>query len=132
MSERSLARLNRAERKAIASRARLVETLDQIQVRLSPANILSETSRNLREKGLEMTDNLVGSLRSRPVMMTILASALGWILSRRPALALLLKLFLRGSSATSDVSKHSTNSKPQRPKRPRNASRPTGAIEEMG
>jgi hypothetical protein len=123
MSDRSAARLAHAELAAAEARARLGETLEEIQEKLSPANLLTETSKGLRNKGLELTDQVITTLRSRPVLATIAASGLGWLLSRKPALAMLLKLILN-DGATSRAPAHSIASKPQRPRQPRERTRP--------
>ena len=113
MSDRSLERVNRAEQRAIDARRRLAATLDEIQEKLSPANIISETGKDLREKGLALTDQLMSSLSARPLLATAAATAIGWLLSRKPALGLLIKLFLR-RGATSGRAAHSADSKQQR------------------
>lgn len=129
MSDRSLSRLTRAERTAAQARERLGQTLNQIQDRLNPVNIINETSRELRARGLQAADQAIASLRSRPMLATAAVSALGWLISRRPGLALLLKLFLR-SSATSGQTEHSINSRPQRSGRRRKDPAPVSASEE--
>lgn len=129
MSDRSLARLVRAEKAAAEARTRLTDTLDQIQDRLNPANIISQVTAELRERGLQAVDQAMGSLRSRPVLATVAISGIGWLLSRKPGLALLLKLFLRGG-ATSRPRKHSLDSRPQRSGRRQKSTRPVDASEE--
>lgn len=116
MSERSAQRLALAEQTAADARRRLGETLSEIQEKFSPANILSEAGKGLREKGLEYTDQLIASVSTRPVVATVAASGIGWLLSRKPALGLLVRLFL-GSGATSRLSAHSIVSKPRRSRR---------------
>lgn len=118
MSARSLARLARAEKAASDARLRMSETLDEIQDKLSPSNILTEATRAFREKRSEVQTQVMSSLLSRPVLATVLLSGLGWALRKKPGLAALLNLFLRGS-ATSSPSAHSTASRPQRPRRRR-------------
>lgn len=121
MSDRSLERLSRAEQRATEARRRLGATLDEVQEKLSPANIISETSKDLREKGLALTDQLLSSLSARPLLATVAATAIGWLLSRKPALALLIKLFF-GRGATSRTAAHSIDSKRQRkPRAPSSA-----------
>lgn len=128
MSERSAARLAQAEREARAARQRLGATLDEVQQKLSPANLITETGKGLREKGLELTDQLVASLSARPMLATVAATGIGWLLSRKPALAIILKLFL-GNRATSRADAHSIGSKSQR-RRPRRRVRPADLPEE--
>jgi len=118
MSERSLARIARAEKAATNARLQLSETLDEIQDKLSPANILTEATRAFREKRTEMQGQVMSGLLSRPVLATALLSGLGWALRKKPALAAVLNLFLRGS-ATTRASAHSIHSRPQRPRRRR-------------
>jgi hypothetical protein len=123
MSHQSASRLARAELAAKQAREDLAGTLDEIQYKLSPANLISETKRNLREKGFELTDQLIGSVKSRPIVAAVAASGLAWLVSKRPALAMLLKLFL-GGSATSRRAKHSADSNTQPPPRRRRTPRP--------
>jgi hypothetical protein len=123
MSRHSAARLARAEQAAKQAREDLAGTLNEIQYKLSPANLISETRRTLREKSSELTDQLIGSVKSRPIMAAAAASGLAWLVSQRPALAVLLKLFL-GGSATSRRPKHSVDSNAQRPPRRRRTPRP--------
>jgi len=118
MSGRSLARLARAEKTASDARLRMSETLDEIQDKLSPSNILTEATRAFREKRSQVQSHVLSSLLSRPVFATALLSGLGWALRKKPGLATLLNLFLPGS-ATSSPSAHSTGSRPLRPRRRR-------------
>jgi hypothetical protein len=118
-----------AEKAADDARARLGETLNEIQEQLSPANLLRETSRGLREKGLQYTDQLIASVSSRPIVAAAAASGIGWLLSNKPGLAMLVKLFL-GRNATSRASAHSTVSRPRRSPRRRASARPAETSEE--
>lgn len=129
MSQRSIARLARAESEAAKARARLGTTLGEIQEKLSPANILDEATRELRERGLQAADQAMASLRSRPVLATLAVSGIGWLLSRRPGLALLFKLFL-GRGATARPPEHSIGSRQQRARRPRKTAGSATAPEE--
>lgn len=118
MSDRSLARLARAEQAAADARAQLGETLSLFQDRLSPANILDGVTRAVKEKRTEVSNKVMSNVLSRPVLATALLSAAGWALRKKPGLALLLKLFLRGSATTRPPA-HSIGSRPQRPRRRR-------------
>lgn len=129
MSQRSARRLALAEQAADDARARLGETLNKIQEQLNPANLLRETSRGLREKGLQYTDQLIASVSSRPIVAAAAASGVGWLLSRKPGLALLVKLFL-GRNATSRAPTHSTVSRPRRSLRRRPPARPADTSKE--
>ena len=128
MSESSLARLKRAERAADDARAHLGETLSEIHDKLSPANILTEATRALREKRSEVRDQVMSGLLSRPMVATALLSAAGWAFRKKPGLAMLLNLFLRGSATTRPPT-HSNASRSQRPRR-RRASAPAAASKE--
>lgn len=129
MSETSVARLAQAEQAARDARAQLGATLDEIQDKLSPANLISETGKGLREKSLEFTDNLFSTVGSRPVLATAAATAIGWLISRKPALAIVLRLFF-GNRATSRRSAHSIDAKPQRNRAPRSRARPVDISKE--
>lgn len=118
MSERSIARLTRAEKAASDARLRLSGTLDEIQQKLTPSNILIEATRAFHEKRSAIQGQIMSGLLSRPLLATVLLSGLGWALRKKPGLAALFNLFLRGS-ATSSPSAHSTGSRPQRPRRRR-------------
>jgi hypothetical protein len=128
VSDSSLARLKRAERAADSARAHLGETLSEIQDKLSPANILNEATRAIREKRSEVRDQVMSGLLSRPMVATALLSAAGWAFRKKPALAALLNLFLRGGATTRPPT-HSTGSRSQRPRR-RRAGAPAAAPEE--
>ena len=120
MSDRSLARVARAEKSAADARARLGETLFMFQDKLSPANILDGVTRAVKEKRNEVSNKVISNVLSRPVLATAVLSAIGWALRKKPGLALLFNLFLRGS-ATTPPPAHSIGSRPQRPRRRRSA-----------
>lgn len=108
MSHRSAARLMEAEQKAIAARARFRATLEQAQTRLSPENIVNEVMGEVRSRSLSVTSQAVESLRSRPVMSTLLVSLAGILINHRATIFALLKLLLQRKRATSGASGHSS------------------------
>lgn len=129
MSKRSLARLARAEAASAEARNRLGETLSQFQDKLSPDNLMLEVRSVVRSKRKEVSERLVSSVVSRPVIAAVIFSGLGWALRKQPALALLLNLFLRGSATTRPTA-HSSGSRPSRPRRRQSAASTAGASEE--
>lgn len=129
MSDKSLARLKRAQQLADEARTQLGETLSDIQDKFSAANIVSEATRVLRDKRTEVRDQLMSGLVSRPVLAATLLSGAGWALRKKPWLATLLNLFLRGS-ATTGPSAHSIGAGPQRPRRRRTRAPARSASEE--
>lgn len=108
MSQRSAARLMEAERQAVAARARFRATLEHAQERLSPENIVNEVVGGVRSRSLSVTSQAVESLRSRPVMSTLIVSLAGILINHRATIFALLKLLLRRKRATSGASGHSS------------------------
>ena len=85
-------RLARAEHAAHIARMRLRDTLDEIQEQMSPANLVGEAIDEIRSRGQMIVDQGIATLLSRPMMTTLAASAIGFLLRHKPGLSLLFNM----------------------------------------
>ncbi|KQP07203.1 hypothetical protein ASF28_14475 [Methylobacterium sp. Leaf99] len=75
--------LNELEKDIEASRARLDQTIDQIQERLSVSSIVDEMLGNARRTPLiGVYDGALAAVRRNPVPVMIIAAGVGWLLHR--------------------------------------------------
>ena len=107
MSVRSAERVLQAERAALAARAQFRGTLAEAQRWLSPEQLFAEATAQVRARSLSVTGQAVESLRSRPVLSTLAATAIGLLLNHRSEIFAILRMILRGRRATSKATKHS-------------------------
>lgn len=69
------------ERDVHASRARVEQTLDQIQDRLSPGQLIDQTVTYLRDGGGgEFARNLGESVKQNPLPVALIAAGVGWMM----------------------------------------------------
>lgn len=87
--------VERAREEARLARARLAETMGEIQERLNPRNLLSEAWEEVRERGQEMADQAVHLARSKPVATSAVAVAGIALLAREPIWRALATLIFR-------------------------------------
>jgi len=75
--------LNDLEKDIEASRARLDQTIDQIQERLSVSSIVDEMLGNARRTPLSgVYDGALDAVRRNPVPVLLIAAGVGWLLHR--------------------------------------------------
>jgi len=75
--------LNEMEKDIEASRARLDQTIDQIQDRLSVSSIVDEMLGTARRTPLNgVYDGALDAVRRNPVPVMIIAAGIGWLLHR--------------------------------------------------
>ncbi|SFG48539.1 DUF3618 domain-containing protein [Methylobacterium gossipiicola] len=75
--------LNDLEKDIEASRARLDQTIDQIQERLSVSSIVDEMLGNARRTPLSgVYDGALEAVRRNPVPVLLIAAGVGWLLHR--------------------------------------------------
>jgi len=75
--------LNDLEKDIEASRARLDQTIDQIQERLSVSSIVDEMLGNARRTPLSGAyDGALEAVRRNPVPVLLIAAGLGWLIHR--------------------------------------------------
>ncbi|WP_336486179.1 DUF3618 domain-containing protein [Methylobacterium nigriterrae] len=75
--------LNEMEKDIEASRARLDQTIDQIQDRLSVSSIVDEMLGTARRTPLNgVYDGALEAVRRNPVPVMIIAAGIGWLLHR--------------------------------------------------
>lgn len=75
--------LNELEKDIEASRARLDQTIDQIQERLSVSSIVDEMLGNARRTPLSGAyDGALEAVRRNPVPVLLIAAGVGWLLHR--------------------------------------------------
>ncbi|KQP31109.1 hypothetical protein ASF49_11045 [Methylobacterium sp. Leaf104] len=75
--------LNELEKDIEASRARLDQTIDQIQERLSVSSIVDEMLGNARRTPLSGAyDGALEAVRRNPVPVLLIAAGVGWLVHR--------------------------------------------------
>ena len=83
--------IGRIERELAATRARLDGTIDALQQKLSPGELMSQAVTYFKEgSGMDLSHNLGRSLRDNPVPVALIGLGLGWLVvagSRRPEAA---------------------------------------------
>lgn len=99
------ARIEAARIEVERSRARLIDTARELQVRLQPATLASEAWEKAKNKGADLAEDAVDAVRSRPIAAGGLVAALALFLAREP----IKDLVGRASDAmTSDKKKKKT------------------------
>ena len=74
------------------TRARLMESAQRLQARLSPGTLASNAWQGAKEKGADMAENAVDAVRKRPVAATGVVAAIALFLAREPLIDLAGKL----------------------------------------
>ncbi|MBX9930255.1 MAG: DUF3618 domain-containing protein [Methylobacterium sp.] len=75
--------LNELEQEIEASRARLDQTIDRIQDRLSVSSIVDEMIGNVRKTPLNGAyDGVLQAIRNNPVPVLLITAGVGWLLHR--------------------------------------------------
>ncbi|GBU17535.1 MULTISPECIES: DUF3618 domain-containing protein [Methylobacterium] len=75
--------MNELEREIEESRARLDETIDRIQDRLTVPNLVDEMIGNARRTPLsEVYDSALETVRRNPVPVLLIAAGVGWLMRR--------------------------------------------------
>ena len=70
------------------ARARLMDTAQRLQARISPGNLASNAWQGAKEKGAGLAEDAVDAVRSRPVAATGVVAALAMFLAREPLMDL--------------------------------------------
>jgi ElaB/YqjD/DUF883 family membrane-anchored ribosome-binding protein len=96
-----LAQLERAKVEAELSKKRLTSTLSTLQERLKPGNLASEAWDGVRDKGGELADNTMQSVKDRPLAASGIVAAIAIFLARNPLMRLASRV-LNGDD-TSDL-----------------------------
>ena len=66
------------------ARARLMDTAQRLQARISPGTLASNAWQGAKEKGADMAENAVDAVRKRPVAATGVIAAIALFLAREP------------------------------------------------
>jgi ElaB/YqjD/DUF883 family membrane-anchored ribosome-binding protein len=66
------------------ARARLMDTAQRLQARISPSTLASNAWQGAKEKGADMAENAVDAVRKRPVAATGVIAAIALFLAREP------------------------------------------------
>lgn len=73
-------------------RARLMATAEQLQQRLSPAQLTKDAWEGAKDKGADLAENAVDAVRARPLAATGVVAALSLFLAREPLMDLAGKI----------------------------------------
>ncbi len=88
-----LRELERAKVEAELSKKRLTSTLGTLQERLKPGNLASEAWDGVRDKGSELADNTMQTVKDRPVAASGIVAAIAIYLARNPLMRLASRVF---------------------------------------
>ena len=66
------------------ARARLMDTAQRLQARISPGTLASNAWQGAKEKGADMAENAVDAVRKRPIAATSVVAAIALFLAREP------------------------------------------------
>lgn len=88
--------LKRAKIEAEVAKKRFSATATTLQERLKPANLASDAWNGAREKGEDLADNALQTVKERPVAASGIAAAIVVFLAREPLWKVVSRLF-RGS-----------------------------------
>ncbi len=81
-----------ARLEAERARARLMDSAQRLQARLSPGTLASNAWQGAKEKGADMAENAVDAVRKRPIAATGVIAAITLFLAREPLIDLAGKL----------------------------------------
>jgi ElaB/YqjD/DUF883 family membrane-anchored ribosome-binding protein len=88
--------LDAAKADASIARARLKDTVEEIQARITPSNLLEEAISGVRTRSTEMMESASRTARERPRTVVAAATGLALLLARKPLGRLATKLLRRG------------------------------------
>ena len=86
----------RARGEADAARARLMETAEELKLRLAPKKLAGDAVQAAKDKSIVMADDTVTAVKDRPLMAAGVATATALFLARKPLFAAVCGWF-RGS-----------------------------------
>lgn len=104
--------LERAKLDAELAKKKLTSTMGTLQDRLKPANLASEAWSGVRDKGGEIADNTMQSVKDRPEVAGGILAVIILFFARHPLMALISHLFSGEDSrdlVTTKVSKKDDN-----------------------
>ena len=73
-------------------RSRLMATAEQLQQRLSPAQLTKDAWEGAKDKGADLAENAVDAVRARPLAATGVVAAISLFLAREPLMDLAGKI----------------------------------------
>ncbi len=79
--------------KAEAAREALIETVEEIKIRLAPATIAHDAWEGAKDKGIAVAGGAVDTVKQRPALAAGVAAGAALILARKPIINLLAGLF---------------------------------------
>ena len=91
------------------TRARLMDTAQRLQARISPGTLASNAWQGAKDKGADMAENAVDAVRKRPVAATGVIAAIALFLAREPLKDLAGKLADGASGQRSKKSRKTTS-----------------------
>ena len=108
---RELPEITAAKFEAERARARLMDSAQRLQTRLSPGNLASNAWQGAKEKGADLAENAVDAVRKRPIAATGVVAAITLFLAREPLMDLAGKL-------TDGVKQKRKQPQPKKPRKP--------------
>ncbi len=88
-------KLDEAEADAAAARARLADTLDEIQTRLAPSQLFGDAIDGIRTRSADLAETAGEIVRDRPATVAAGAAGVALLFARKPIARLAARLFSR-------------------------------------
>lgn len=88
----------RARGEADAAKARLMDTMEELKVRLAPRKLASDAVQAAKDKSIVMADDTVTKVKDKPLMAAGVATATALFLARKPLFSAVYGWF-RGNGA---------------------------------
>ena len=98
------------------TRAALIETARELQLRLQPKTLASEAWEKAKMKGADLAEDAVDAVTSRPVAVGGVAAAVAMFLAREPIKDAAVKLYDAMTSSDEPKAKTAALKKTSRPK----------------
>jgi hypothetical protein len=88
-------KLDEAENDVMLARARLLETVDEIQARVAPAQLLDDALNGVKARSADIVETAGGVVRDRPGTVAASAAGVALLFARRPIARLARRIFSR-------------------------------------
>ncbi len=88
-----------------SSRQRLMETVEEIKLRLAPKTIAHDAWTGARDKGTEVADTTMTAVKQRPMVAAGAAAGVFLLLARKPLFSLFAGLFSGPNTTNRDLEK---------------------------
>lgn len=88
-------KLDEAENDVLRARARLMETLDEIQSRVAPSQLFDDALSGVKARSADLAESAGEVVRDRPATVAASAAGVALLLARKPIARIARRLFSR-------------------------------------